>query len=921
MNAYTRSPRLMNHPFPAAWQLVAWLLFHPSAWRSHIATLDSHVAPSVSLSDLSLGQITSGEFRRVGLIGPTIVILTTWVVVVIGLTVAGMAGNGVFIGLLFGVLSAVIMSLSVSIAAGLLAGIIATAGFTLFLGQRDTLFIDLLLTPAMGLIIGAIIGVVGYAQSTIITNESSQSVSQRMGATIIGVAAGAVGVLAIGVAPLLGVFAWQSGLLDIRGVALVMGLAPSLLFGFALGLRKHSRKRGFFYGAMLGLIVGGILLWVFRDLSYSEHLYGLRLLMPFVTVIVTSALTLFTLPYLLAERVAGPNPGVIAGILAVQILHPIIGYVVDPYDWRLNFIASGAMTLIMLTLGWWRPLLFLPFQAAHHAILFRRDTLAASDQRPLLFRHAAFWDEQQRAQLAGLDAHLVFVLENHPGDGAAALEYLTNGYQRWAAAAAQIELDARHLERARTVSEIAGASLYLGAGHLEGSTSALLRSFIRVSQDVAAALQQRSAYNERLALRAITDHLDGLQRELTRSDEQYAGRFRPIVVGWRQTIARYIHELEEAVEKRQEIDNPYVIGVPLTAEQEVFVGRIDISRRIEELLLDKRRPPLLLYGQRRMGKTSLLNNLGRLLPQRILPLFVDLQGHVSHTNDLAGFFYNLARSMARSAEHHRGLKAPFYPRERFKDDPLSVFDEWLDELEETAQAAGHDTILLALDEFETLAEAFIAGSISESAVLGSLRHLIQHRLNFKVLLAGSHTLAEFQRWSSYFINAQVVHLGYLKEEESRRLIERPVKAYTLRYEPAAVRRVIDVTNGHPFLVQLLCGEIVALKNEQPIENRHQASVADVEEAIPSALEIGSMFFADIRYNQINEDGAALLRLIAGRGERSPVSGEELLSRAQNPTGFVGAIELLQRRELISVGPDGFVFEVEMIRRWFAKERN
>ena len=92
---------------------------------------------------------------------------------------------------------------------------------------------------------------------------------------------------------------------------------------------------------------------------------------------------------------------------------------------------------------------------------------------------------------------------------------------------------------------------------------------------------------------------------------------------------------------------PYITGIPLTEHQEVFVGRTDIGSRIEQLLLDQRRPPLLLYGQRRMGKTSLLHNLGRLLPSTVVPLFVDLQGPTTQASDHAGFLYNIARGMSR----------------------------------------------------------------------------------------------------------------------------------------------------------------------------------------------------------------------------------------------------------------------------------
>ena len=57
-------------------------------------------------------------------------------------------------------------------------------------------------------------------------------------------------------------------------------------------------------------------------------------------------------------------------------------------------------------------------------------------------------------------------------------------------------------------------------------------------------------------------------------------------------------------------------------------------------------------------------------------------------------------------------------------------------------------ILLALDEFEALDEAISTKRLGEQAVLGTLRHIVQHCSHFKLLLAGSHTLTKFRRWSS-----------------------------------------------------------------------------------------------------------------------------------------------------------------------------
>jgi hypothetical protein len=168
------------------------------------------------------------------------------------------------------------------------------------------------------------------------------------------------------------------------------------------------------------------------------------------------------------------------------------------------------------------------------------------------------------------------------------------------------------------------------------------------------------------------------------------------------------------------------------------------------------------------------------------------------------------------------------------------------------------------------------------------------------------------------INVQVVHIGYLKEDEARQLIERPVKDFSLRYEPKASQRVLDLTRGHPALVQLLCAEIVALKNEQPPVVRRLARLADVESAVPEALSTGSFFFADIERNQVDAAGLALLRLLAAQGEGVALSKEALSRQLPEPDDLDQTLATLTRRELIEAVDRGYCFQVELIRRWFVR---
>jgi hypothetical protein len=206
------------------------------------------------------------------------------------------------------------------------------------------------------------------------------------------------------------------------------------------------------------------------------------------------------------------------------------------------------------------------------------------------------------------------------------------------------------------------------------------------------------------------------------------------------------------------------------------------------------------------------------------------------------------------------------------------------------------------------------GRFDETDVLSMLRHMIQHRPHFKVMLAGSHALEEFQNWASYLINVQVVKIGYLEPGEARQLIEHPSRNFTLQYEPGASQRVLELTRGHPALVQLLCYEIVTLKNEQTAAERRLARLADVETAVPRALTSGSFFFADIQQNQLDEAGVALLRFIARQGQGAVVSRDELAGRVVDQT-----LAVLLRRDLIEAAPGGYGFQVELIRRWFGDQ--
>lgn len=566
---------------------------------------------------------------------------------------------------------------------------------------------------------------------------------------------------------------------------------------------------------------------------------------------------------------------------------------------------------IGFTLSWWLPVILYPLQTIWNITLFISDKKEINKSPSFLANHSAFWHEYQLIPLIGLEQHIVFIAERKKNEAKAAIEYLVTSSQSWAAQAAQIEIYACELEDCKNVEDISDVHhSMLALAEAENAVASLFKFFSSISQEINQTLRLTENYNQRIVLIGIGRQLDTQLKKFIISRQKYTSRFYPIAKKWHDIIISYIDELAKETELYQETDSPYIIGIPLTQEQEIFIGRGDIAIRIEQLLLDRRRPPLLLYGQRRMGKTSLLNNLQRLLPNTIIPMFVDLQGAPSSGKDSTGFLYNLARSMRNSAKK-QGVILQSLNREMLATDPFTCFDEWLDEVE---KALEQNTALLMLDEFEVLDSALQKGRFDEQDILGMLRHLIQHRPRFKVMIAGSHTIEEYQRWASYLINVQVVHISYLKEHEARQLIERPVQDFTLSYEPDAVERVLQLTRCHPCLVQILCAEIVAYKNKQDPSVRRLATLIDVEAVIPASLSSGGFIFADIQNNQVDTLGRDILCYIAVHGEGAIISHESILQ--QFPDADT-SLKLLLQRELIEEVSKDYCFQVELIRRWFA----
>lgn len=325
----------------------------------------------------------------------------------------------------------------------------------------------------------------------------------------------------------------------------------------------------------------------------------------------------------------------------------------------------------------------------------------------------------------------------------------------------------------------------------------------------------------------------------------------------------------------QFIRNPYVVGTPLQSDSPLFFGREDIIHFIQENLAAAHQNNLVLIGQRRTGKTSLLKQLPTRLADEYVPIYLDGQS-LALDPGLPNFFFSLATEITFALEDYGFELEEFFDLPDFADSPASAFERKF--LSAVRQAIGRRHLLLLLDEFEELEGAVRRGNI-DASIFGFLRHLIQHTDNLSVIFCGTHRMEELAAdyWSVLFNISLYRHVAFLSHAEALRLIQEPVAGHNMRYDDLALDKMWRVTAGHPYFLQLLCHSLVNRHNKS---ERNYMTVADVNAALDEILAAGEAHFVYLWTESTQEERlilTALSRMIPLTGQATPTQVNDYLA--------------------------------------------
>jgi outer membrane protein assembly factor BamB len=316
-------------------------------------------------------------------------------------------------------------------------------------------------------------------------------------------------------------------------------------------------------------------------------------------------------------------------------------------------------------------------------------------------------------------------------------------------------------------------------------------------------------------------------------------------------------ELRELQQEFSFIPNPYSTGAP-THDSRMFFGREADMAYLRDNLTREAKTVLILYGQRRTGKTTLLFQLisSGILGENV-PVLIDMQGLALNIN-IRNFLYKVAYAIAQAMKKNN-LQVCDPVQAKFEAEPTHAFDVFLDDAE---TFLGKRKLILMVDEFEVLEEQVVKQKL-EHEIFQYLRNILQHRQNINFLFAGTHKITEHTKWyrSIFFNIARHYRLTRLNQSGAAALIQQPVIGY-LEYEPLTVEKLLLLTNNQPYLLHLLCRAIVDYGNDR---RKTYVTINDVNLVLRDVMQTIHFHF-DWLWDQITPEERVVLSALAEGGK-------------------------------------------------------
>ena len=396
-----------------------------------------------------------------------------------------------------------------------------------------------------------------------------------------------------------------------------------------------------------------------------------------------------------------------------------------------------------------------------------------------------------------------------------------------------------------------------------------------------------------------------------------------------------------------EIENPYAQYAEgnIVGDVKMFYGREELIQNIAHAIQESRTQSkcVLVFGQKRSGKSSVLYHLKKLLEKDRELLILNLGNMSTHldqdaqTSLLHQFLKGILRELKRAIQQKQreGL-SPLelaIPGKEFYDHPapLQLFEDTFMKLKDlTDNQTGREDwrglrAVLLIDEFQYIYDSIIQNKIRGS-FMQNWKALLQANY-FSAVLVGQDVMPKFKRrFPNEFGTTQDERVTYLKEEDASKLIDEPIRIGgrqgDSRYREQAIERILDLTAGSPFYIQIICNRLVDYMN---VKHAGLITEADVEQVKNELIQDVNALGSDKFDNLINsgdtspdaiseEDALKVLKAIADNSNRTDPCHRDKIDCETN-LSIDTILDDLVNRDVVKRRDQSYQIQVGLFKEW------
>ncbi len=298
-------------------------------------------------------------------------------------------------------------------------------------------------------------------------------------------------------------------------------------------------------------------------------------------------------------------------------------------------------------------------------------------------------------------------------------------------------------------------------------------------------------------------------------------------VGFRTRRDTRARAAAEAARRREGLErhfNPYISGEPVR-QVDMFFGRDALLRKIVNALHQN---SIMIHGERRMGKTTLLYQLGQALREAddpewsFIPVSVDLEGTSEDRlfyllmDAIWGMLQAYLTAAPPELQFHR-LSPQQYSDREFSADLREIIDAL-----KPIVAPRRVRIILLIDEMDAI-DGY------DRLIQLQLRRVFMSPLaeNLGAVVAGVQISKAWDRLESPWFNLfNEFPLEPFDDAQARQLLTEPVRG-VYEWEPEAIELVVARADGRPYRIQQYALEAV---NQMLSAGRARITLADVQAA-------------------------------------------------------------------------------------------